>query len=104
MKNEKKYSVNEICELLNISAFTLRHWYDLQTKQIKDGLIEKEYLPTPERDMTMKGRPRYWTEKQLRELKDYQASITYGRNGIYGVYSNPNHKETKKYKNSLTNG
>lgn len=102
MKNEKKYSVNEICEALNISTFTLRHWYDLQMKQIKDGLIEKEYLPSPERDVTMKGRPRYWTDKQLKQLKEYQSSITYGRNGIYGVYSNPNHKETKKYKNSLT--
>ena len=102
MSNEKKYSVTQICEELNISVFTLRHWYDLQTKQIKDGLIEKPYLPEPNRDLTMKGRPRYWTKSQLNELKKYQSSITYGRNGIYGVYSNPNHKETKKYKNSLT--
>lgn len=103
MNNDKKYSVTEICEILNISAFTLRHWYDLQTKQKNDGLIETDYLPIPNRDTTMKGRPRYWTGEQLQKLQEYQSSITYGRNGIYGAYSNPNHKETKKYKKSLTN-
>lgn len=97
MTNTKKYNIHEICEYLNISSWTLLHWYDLEKKQLKDGLIDKPYLPVPERLTNVKGRPKMWTQEMADALKEYQSNIIMGRNGIYGVYSNPNHYTTRKY-------
>lgn len=99
MKKEKLYNLHEICEYLKISSWTLLHWYDLQKKQIKDGLITEEYLPQPIRLQDVKGRPKMWTQTMADKLQKYQSNIIMGRNGIYGAYSNPNHKSTRKYKN-----
>ena len=101
MSNEKMYTADEICAELNISSFTLQHWYNLQSVQIKDGLITEKYLPEPIRVQTMRGKPRRWTEEMLNELRKYKEGIVIGRNGIYGIYTNPNYKETKKYKNPV---
>lgn len=101
MVDEKMYSVNEICAELNISIFTLSHWYDLQQAQIKEGLIDKPYLPEPLRLSDQRGKPRRWTESMVEELRKYQSNIVVGRNGIYGAYSNPNHKNTRKYQKTF---
>ena len=101
MKNEKTYNIHEICEYLNISSWTLLHWYDLEKKQLKDGLITEKYLPIPIRQTNVKGRPKLWTQKMADQLKAYQSNIITGRNGIYGAYSNPNHKTTRKYQKTF---
>ena len=41
---------------------------------------------------------KYW-----RNLKEFKKNIVVGRNGVYGMYSNPLYKETKKYKKSIEN-
>lgn len=97
MKSEKTYNIYELCEYLNVSSWTLLHWYNLEKKQLKDGLITECYLPQPLRLEKVKGRPKSWTQEMADKLKEYQSSIVMGRNGIYGVYSNPDHYTTKKY-------
>lgn len=101
MVNEKVYSVSELCEELHISNWTLIHWYDLQQLQMKEGLIDKPYLPEPLRLSDQRGKPRRWTESMVEALRQYQKNIVVGRNGIYGAYSNPNHKNTKKYQKTF---
>lgn len=101
MVNEKLYKANEICEKLKITNWTLRNWYSWEKKRIENGIVDKPYLPKPEILTNAKGKPRVWTKEQFEELKNYQKNIVTGRNGIYGIYSNPAYKETKKYKKSL---
>lgn len=100
MKNEKMYSADEICKELNITIYTLGNWYRWEKRLIKEGL-EEPYLPQPIKIEHTKGKPRMWTESMLEKLKEYQKSIITGRNGIYGEFSNPLYKETKKYKKSI---
>lgn len=101
MNELKKYRANDVCEALNISNHTLRHWYLLERKQIVAGLIKDNYLPQPLIDSTMRGKPRIWTCEMVNELRHYKENIVLGRNGIYGAYSNPNHFSTNKYKKSV---
>lgn len=100
MNKEVYYSINEVCEQLGITIWTLKNWYSWEKKRIEEGICEK-YLPTPIRMNNTKGRPNFWTKDMLEELRDYQNTIIMGRNGNYGMYTNPTHKETKKYKKSL---
>ena len=99
MSNEKLFTADEICKELHITIYTLRNWYSWEKKRIRAG--EKSYLPQAIRLEHTKGKPRVWDANMLEQLKEYQKTIVTGRNGIYGVYSNPFHKETKKYKKSL---
>lgn len=101
MKNEKVYRANEICEELKITDFTLANWYNWENKQLKQGLITERYLPQPLIVEHEKGRPRIWTQEMLEQLKEHKSKIITGRNGIYGMYSNPNHFSTRKYKKSI---
>ena len=101
MKNEKLYTDYEVCELLNISHWTLKTWYLWESRDIKNGA--ERYLPVPIRLQNMKGRPKRWTKDMVNALKKYNSSIVKGRNGMHGAYSNPMHFETKKYKKSLEN-
>lgn len=95
------YSAYEICKELNITIYTLSNWYRWEKKQIKEGLVEQAYLPEPIRIPNVKGKPRRWDSNMLKQLKKYKEHIVIGRNGVYGVYSNPLYKETKKYKKSV---
>lgn len=97
----KEYKLMDVCAELNISNWTLRNWYMWENKALKDGLIDKSRLPEPIRREHTKGTPRIWTQKMVDQLKEYQKSIVSGRNGIFGVYSNPEHKNTKKYKKQM---
>lgn len=101
MVNEKLYSATEICEELKISIWTLSNWYTWERKQLADKIVAQRYLPQPVRLNNQKGKPRRWSAEMLEQLRVYQKSIVTGRLGSYGAYSNPYHKETKKYKNSL---
>ena len=101
MSEQKLYSADEVCEVLNISSYTLSNWYNWERKRLASGDVEKPYLPEPIRLEHTKGSPRRWTEEMVTDLKKFQKTIVIGRNGIYGVYSNPYYKETKKYKKSL---
>lgn len=101
MSNEKLYSAAEICNILKITNWTLTNWYRWEKQQLNGGIVEKEYLPKPIRLEHTKGSPRRWTKPMVEELKEYKKHIIIGRNGTYGMYSNPYHRDTKKYKNSL---
>lgn len=101
MRDEKMYSSLEVCTKLKISSWTLANWYRWEKKQIANGNVSGPYLPDPIRLENTKGKPRRWTDQMLKDLKAYQKSIVTGRNGIYGVYSNPYYKETQKYKKSI---
>lgn len=103
MSKNQTYSSDDVCKALNITMYTLSNWYRWEKKQLAQGLITETYLPQPIRLEHTKGTPRRWTAKMVKELEKYQHSIVTGRNGIYGVYSNPNHKDTKKYKKSIDN-
>lgn len=92
------YDANETAEKLGISIWTLKSWYMWENKRLKNGEIKKRYLPQPKRIENKKGRPRIWDEKMIERLKKYKDKIIIGRNGVYGEYTNPLHKETKKYK------
>jgi len=97
MVNEKMYSATDVCAELNISRFTLTHWYDLQSNLLRDGMITEKYLPEPVRLTNERGKPRRWTQEMVDALRKYQENIVVGRNGIYGMYTNPNHLSTRKY-------
>lgn len=99
MNNEKMYSANDVCKALKITNYTLSNWYRWERKRVSEGC--EPYLPQPQKLEHTKGSPRLWTKEMVEELRLYQKNIVSGRNGIYGVYSNPYHKETKKYKKSL---
>ena len=86
-----------------MSWFTLTHWYDLQTKLLRDGMITETYLPEPIRLTQERGKPRRWTQTMLDALREYQKNIVVGRNGIYGMYTNPDHLSAKMRKNSVDN-
>lgn len=101
MVETKMYSANEVCTKLKISSWTLANWYRWERKQIDNGNVEGPYLPEPIRLEHVKGKPRRWTGEMVKELKDYKKNIVTGRNGIYGVYSNPYYKNTQKYKKSI---
>lgn len=103
MSNEKMFNANEVCAELNITFWTLRNWYQWESLALREGNISSKYLPEPIRDCTKKGKPRLWTESMIEALKNYKSTIVTGRNGVYGVYTNPSHKNTKKYKKSLQN-
>ncbi len=98
MKTSKFILKNEVCEILGVSVHTFDKWYNWQYKLLKEGKIEKPYLPKPTPLLDQRGKPNGWTNKQIKELVEYQKSIIHGRNGTYGMYSNPMHRETKKYK------
>ena len=101
MSNNKTYKAIEVCNELNISINTLTNWYRWQNNLLKTGEITKKYLPEPSKLEHEKGKPRIWTQAMVDELKEYKSSIVFGRNGVYCKFSNPNHKNTKKYKKSL---
>lgn len=83
------YSRNEVCDMLGISVFTMNTWYRWQKKQLDNGFVDKEYLPKPERQSGLKGQPLRWSMEMIGELRDFKSGIIKGRNGIYGIYSNP---------------
>ena len=83
------YSRTEVCQMLDISVHTLDTWYRWQNRLLRDGLVEKEYLPKPERVTNLKGQPSRWSMDMVGELKSFKSSIIRGRKGIYGIYSNP---------------
>ena len=103
MQNEKFYNASQVCEKLGITIYTLTNWYNWQRKGLRDGLCKTPYLPEPIRQQNVKGKPRMWTDEMIKKLAEYQKGIVTGRNGSYGMYSNPYYKETKKYKKSLEN-
>lgn len=101
MSNEKMFTADEVCKELKITIYTLRNWYNWERKQLEAGNVSSSYLPEPIRNVHAKGKPRMWSKEMVLQLKDYQKTIVMGRNGNYGMYSNPMHTETKKYKKSL---
>lgn len=95
MSTQKIYRADEICELLGISIHTLQKWYQWERYSLADGTVKEHYLPIPERLTNRRGKPKVWSEKQLKQLRKYKESIVVGRYGKYGKYTNPAHKENK---------
>ncbi len=98
MSNDKKFNYDEAAAELKISRYTLRTWYSWESKLLKEGSITERYLPEPHISSGERGMPRYFTEKDIKKLKEYKATIVVGRKGIYGKFSNPNHKEKEEVK------
>ena len=95
------YNIYEVCEQIGVSTYTIKNWYRWENKLIKQGKIKERYLPRPEVQEHTKGSPRMWTNEMIEKLKDFKSNIVIGRNGIYGEFSNPTHKQTKKYKKQM---
>lgn len=95
---EKMYNLEAVCVELGITPHTLAKWTQWEKNQLRDGLIDKPYLPVPIKQEHTKGRPKLWTQTMVNQLKEHKKNMVTGRNGIYGMYTNPNHKNTKKYK------
>lgn len=85
---ERYYNRTEVCEILGITNFTITNWYRWQNTLIKNGEIDKQYLPAPIRQKNVKGQPLFWTDEMVDELKKYKDSIIHGRNGVYGKFTN----------------
>lgn len=99
MTENKMFKADDVCKALHITIYTLRNWYSWEKKIVESG--GEKYLPQPIILEHTKGKPRIWDAEMVEQLKEYQKTIVTGRNGVYGIYSNPFHKETKKYKKSL---
>lgn len=93
MSSEKTYRRNDLCEVLGISVHTLQKWYQWERYSLSDGTVTEKYLPEPHVFETERGKPQYWTEEQLEQLKAYRDSIVVGRKGKYGKYTNPHWHE-----------
>lgn len=98
MNDKKLFNFDEAAAELKISRYTLRTWYTWETKLLKEGSIKEKYLPIPYIASNERGMPRYFTEADIEKLKQYKGTIVVGRKGIYGKFSNPNHKEKEEVK------
>lgn len=99
MSETKLYNAEEVIKILNISRWTLKNWYMWEKKLMEEG--HERYLPVPIIEEHKKGRPNMWTAEMIEELKVYKENIVFGPHGAYGKYTNPLHKQTKKYKNQM---
>ena len=88
MNDEKMYSADEICKELKITHWTLTNWYAWEKKL---GLSD---LPQPIVLEHAKGKPRRWTEDMLNQLQEFKTNIVVGRNGKFGEFTNPKHKNS----------
>lgn len=95
MSEQKTYRIDELCKELDVSIHTLQKWYQWEKMGLKDGSVVVPYLPEPQKLLDKRGKPKIWTQEQLKELKEYKSTIVVGRYGKYGKYSNPLHKEVK---------
>ena len=86
---------NRVCEILGITVWTLTNWYQWERISIEDGSLPERVLPIPEKLTATKGKPRVWTPAQLEQLKEFQASIVRGRNGIMARVTNPKSRRKK---------
>ena len=93
---DKMYNATELCEELGITLYALANWYRWEKYQIRDGIVEKPYLPAPGKLKNVKGRPKVWSYSMVLQLKKYQAGIIMGRNGKYGMYTNSRHNKANK--------
>ena len=100
-KAEGYYNLNQLCEKIDVSIWTIRNWYSWERRLLNEGKITEPYLPQPKKFEDVKGKPRMWTESDVVELTKYKDNMVTGRNGVYGQFTNPEHKETKKYQNLL---
>lgn len=88
MNNETLYSKKTVCEMLEITTFTIENWYRWEQKELQNGEITERYLPIPIKLQNVKGRPLQWTMDMIEILMKYKESIVHGRNGKYGKYTN----------------
>jgi hypothetical protein len=96
MSNEKIYLIDEVCEILKVSTHTLQKWYQWERYELRDGIVSENYLPIPNKLTNKRGKPKFWTENQIKELQKFKNEIVMGRNGRFGKYSNPLHKKEEK--------
>lgn len=89
MNETNLFTVNQVCEKLEITTFTLSNWYAWEKK------LGEDYLPKPIILEHQKGKPRRWTEDMIEKLLAFKKTIKKGRYGSYGKFTNPNHKVHK---------
>ena len=91
----------EVSQELGISIYTLKNWYIWERKLLAEGAITEPYLPQPIKMVEQKGKPNMWEDNMIPALKEYQKQMVVGCKGVYGKYSNPYHKQTKKYQKEM---
>lgn len=96
MVDEKMFNFDEVAAKLKISKYTLRTWYTWESKLLREGSVKEHYLPIPYRATNERGVPKYFTKADIEKLAQFKANMVVGRNGIYGKFSNPNHKEKEE--------
>lgn len=66
------YNAQETADLLNISLWTLKSWYEWQRKYMRDNNLTDPILPVPYKIKSTRGNPNMWTEEQIEKLKRFQ--------------------------------
>ena len=89
------FKVNEVCEILGITLWTLTNWYQWERISLEDGSITERVLPIPTKAENTKGKPRMWTDEQVEKLREFQQSIVRGRNGVMAKVTNPKSRHRK---------
>lgn len=91
-------SASRVANSLDISVKTLTNWY----KWYLDDSIEKpdDFPKLPDYLQEHVGGPRFWTEADVEQLREFQAWIPRGRGGVMGRISSQYYPRT----NTKSNG
>ena len=90
------YKADEVCNKLGITIWTLTNWYQWERISLEDGSLSERVLPTPEKLLEVKGKPRVWSDDQIDALRYFQSQIVKGRNGIMAKVTNPKSRRRVK--------
>lgn len=80
-----KLSANKVCQLLDISAMTLRNWYGWYNDPSIQKPEDTPELPQFKREGV--GGKRIWQSEDIPKLKEFQKWIPRGRGGVMGAYN-----------------
>lgn len=80
-----KLTATKVAQELDVSVPTLNNWYKWYMNDDYDKPDDTPELP--EYEQAGKGTPRYWTEKDIKKLKIFQAWLPKGRGGVMGDYN-----------------
>ena len=86
------YSKQEVAKELDVSIYTITNWYKWESKLIRTSEIKQRFLPIPTKIRYAKGQPNYWSFEQIEQLREFKDNMIKGRNGMFGKFTNPKHK------------
>ena len=76
------YTVTEVAKQVDRSVSTILNWYDAEQYAKENGIEFPEGLPKIHRDFDKKG-TRYWTEKDIENIKQFRDSVVSGSLSFY---------------------